>query len=238
MIKRYFEIENIPAILWGETSNNIFIVIHGNMSNKEDDVIEIFAKQAIKLGYQVLSFDLPEHGERAKESTPCKVQNCIKELALVMNYTKENWRNISLFACSMGAYFSLLEYKDEAINQALFLSPVVNMKRIIKNMMKWFNIDEQYLKNEQTVKTPIGQNLYWDYYCYVKEHPVDKWNMPTSILYGAKDDLCEEDTILNFVKKFNCNLTVMDKGEHYFHTQEQLNFFEKWLESSIYKINE
>ena len=105
-------------------------------------------------------------------------------------------------------------------------------------MMKWFNIDEQYLKNEQTVKTPIGQNLYWDYYCYVKEHPVDKWNMPTSILYGAKDDLCEEDTILNFVKKFNCNLTVMDKGEHYFHTQEQLNFFEKWLESSIYKINE
>lgn len=238
MIKRYFEIENIPAILWGETSNNIFIVIHGNMSNKEDDVIEIFAKQAIKLGYQVLSFDLPEHGERAKESTPCKVQNCIKELALVMNYTKENWRNISLFACSMGAYFSLLEYKDEVINQALFLSPVVNMKRIIKNMMKWFNIDEQYLKNEQTVKTPIGQNLYWDYYCYVKEHPVDKWNMPTSILYGAKDDLCEEDTILNFVKKFNCNLTVMDKGEHYFHTQEQLNFFEKWLESSIYKINE
>ena len=237
MIKRYFEIENIPAILWGETSNNIFIVIHGNMSNKEDDVIEIFAKQAIKLGYQVLSFDLPEHGERAKESTPCKVQNCIKELALVMNYTKENWRNISLFACSMGAYFSLLEYKDEVINQALFLSPVVNMKRIIKNMMKWFNIDEQYLKNEQTVKTPIGQNLYWDYY-YVKEHPVDKWNMPTSILYGAKDDLCEEDTILNFVKKFNCNLTVMDKGEHYFHTQEQLNFFEKWLESSIYKINE
>ena len=238
MIKRYFEIENIPAILWGETSNNIFIVIHGNMSNKEDDVIEIFAKQAIKLGYQVLSFDLPEHGERAKESTPCKVQNCIKELALVMNYTKENWRNISLFACSMGAYFSLLEYKDEVINQALFLSPVVNMKRIIKNMMKWFNIDEQYLKNEQTVKTPIGQNLYWDYYCYVKEHPVDKWNMPTSILYGAKDDLCEEDTILNFVKRFNCNLTVMDKGEHYFHTQEQLNFFEKWLESSIYKINE
>ena len=208
------------------------------MSNKEDDVIEIFAKQAIKLGYQVLSFDLPEHGERAKESTPCKVQNCIKELALVMNYTKENWRNISLFACSMGAYFSLLEYKDEVINQALFLSPVVNMKRIIKNMMKWFNIDEQYLKNEQTVKTLIGQNLYWDYYCYVKEHPVDKWNMPTSILYGAKDDLCEEDTILNFVKRFNCNLTVMDKGEHYFHTQEQLNFFEKWLESSIYKINE
>lgn len=118
MIKRYFEIENIPAILWGETSNNIFIVIHGNMSNKEDDVIEIFAKQAIKLGYQVLSFDLPEHGERAKESTPCKVQNCIKELALVMNYTKENWRNIILFACSMGAYFSLLEYKDEVINQA------------------------------------------------------------------------------------------------------------------------
>ncbi len=61
------------------------------------------------------------------------------------------------------------------------------MKRIIKNMMKWFNIDEQYLKNEQTVKTPIGQNLYWDYYCYVKEqvyYMVQKMTYVKKILYS------------------------------------------------------
>ncbi|MGL5713876.1 MAG: alpha/beta hydrolase, partial [Paraclostridium sp.] len=229
MQKKYFKIENIPTILWGNTSEKVFIAIHGNMSNKEDDAIVIFAEQAIKLGYQVISFDLPEHGERSKEDIPCKVQVCVKELALVMNYVKQNWNNISLFACSMGAYFSLLAYKDELIHQALFLSPVVNMERIITNMMKWFNIDEEELKNKQTVETPIGQNLYWDYYCYVKDNPIYIWDKPTNILYGSKDNLCETEFVFEFVERFKCNIVVMDEGEHYFHTQEQLKFFEKWL---------
>lgn len=236
MIKEYFKIEEIPAILWGESSENIFIAVHGNMSNKEDDVISIFAEQAVKLGYQVISFDLPEHGERDKEGTPCKVQNCVRELDLVMSYAKQYWNNISLFACSMGAYFSLLAYKNEPINQALFLSPVVNMERIINNMMKWFNIDEKQLKNQKIIEMPIGQNLYWDYYCYIKDNPIDTWNNPTNILYGLKDDLCETNFVFEFVEKFKCNIVVMDEGEHYFHAKEQLKFFEKWLLNNIRKI--
>ena len=236
MIKKYFKIENIPAILWGESSENIFIAVHGNMSNKEDDIIQIFAKEAVSLGYQVISFDLPEHGERVEEDIKCKVWDCVRELNLIMNYVKQNWNNISLFACSMGAYFSLLAYKDDFIKQSLFISPVLNMKRIIDNMMIWFDIDEEYLKSKQTVKTPIGQNLYWDYYCYVKDNPIDKWNIPTNILYGLKDDLCESDIVFKFVKRFNCNITVMNKGEHYFHTQEQLKFFKQWVDESIHKI--
>lgn len=236
MIKKYFKIENIPAILWGESSENIFIAVHGNLSNKEDDIIQIFAKKAVSLGYQVISFDLPEHGERVEEDIKCKVWDCVRELNLIMNYVKQNWNNISLFACSMGAYFSLLAYKDDFIKQSLFISPVLNMKRIIDNMMLWFDIDEEYLKSKQIVKTPIGQNLYWDYYCYVKDNPIDKWNIPTNILYGLKDDLCESDIVFKFVKRFNCNITVMNKGEHYFHTQEQLKFFKQWVDESIHKI--
>ena len=236
MIKKHFTIEDIPAILWGESSENIFIAVHGNLSNKEDDIIQIFAKKAVSLGYQVISFDLPEHGERVEEDIKCKVWDCVRELNLIMNYVKQNWNNISLFACSMGAYFSLLAYKDDFIKQSLFISPVLNMKRIIDNMMLWFDIDEEYLKSKQTVKTPIGQNLYWDYYCYVKDNPIDKWNIPTNILYGLKDDLCESDIVFKFVKRFNCNITIMNKGEHYFHTQEQLKFFKRWVDESIHKI--
>lgn len=236
MIKKYFKIENIPAILWGESSENIFIAVHGNLSNKEDDIIQIFAKKAVSLGYQVISFDLPEHGERVEEDIKCKVWDCVRELNLIMNYVKQNWNNISLFACSMGAYFSLLAYKDDFIKQSLFISPVLNMKRIIGNMMPWFDIDEEYLKSKQIVKTPIGQNLYWDYYCYVKDNPIDKWNIPTNILYGLKDDLCESDIVFKFVKRFNCSITIMNKGEHYFHTQEQLKFFKQWVDESIHKI--
>ena len=35
------KINNIPSIIWGEKSNKVFVAVHGNMSNKEDEVIFI-----------------------------------------------------------------------------------------------------------------------------------------------------------------------------------------------------
>ena len=40
MKKEIININNIPSIIWGEKSNKVFTAIHGNMSNKEDDVME------------------------------------------------------------------------------------------------------------------------------------------------------------------------------------------------------
>lgn len=50
------------------------------------------------------------------------------------------------------------------------------------------------------IETPIGQKLYWDYLCYVKEHPINTWNIDTYIMYGAKDELCEFKIINDFTK--------------------------------------
>ncbi|SHJ09523.1 hypothetical protein SAMN02745163_01293 [Clostridium cavendishii DSM 21758] len=139
-----------------------------------------------------------------------------------MSYAKSLSNNISVFACSMGAYFTLLAYSNEVLRQCLFLSPVVDMKRIINNMMTWFNISEDRLKVEKEIPTPTGHALYWDYYCYVKEHPITTWNEKTSIIYGSEDNLCEFDVVSKFAKSFDCSLQVMENGEHYFHTEEQL----------------
>lgn len=229
-IKR-IKINDIPSIIWGEKSNKVFIAVHGNMSNKEDEVIKILAENVVSKGYQLLSFDLPEHGER-KENTNylCKVQNCVKDLNSIMEYTKENYNEVNLWACSMGAYFSLLAYKNEEIKQCLFLSPVVNMKVIINNMMLWSNTTEEELEEKQEIKTDFGQTLYWDYYKYVKDNPITNWNKKTYILYGNKDNMQNEDIIKNFSNKFNCDLTILENGEHYFHTEEQLKFYKEWLE--------
>jgi len=233
MIKNTIKINNIPALLWGEKSNKLFIAVHGNLSHKEDTVIELLANEAIKKGYQVLSFDLPEHGDRKGEETPCKVQHCVHDLKEIGKYAQEHWDQVSLFACSMGAYFSMLTYRDIGLKTALFLSPVVDMERIIRNMMMWFQVSPERLEKEGTIDTPVGQKLYWDYFCYVLEHPVDRWNIDTRILYGAKDNLVEVDTISNFIEKFPCTLEIMDEGEHYFHTDDQINVFTQWLEKNI-----
>ena len=101
--------------------------------------------------------------------------------------------------------------------------------------MASFDISEAQLKSKQTIELPIGQTLYWDYYSFVKEHPIESWNHPTKILYGEKDFLVTYEDITAFSERFSCELTVMPEGEHFFHTYEQLDFFCRWLSSSLNK---
>ncbi|MEY8609402.1 alpha/beta hydrolase [Parabacteroides segnis] len=232
-MKQTITINNIPSIIWGDDSDRIIIAIHGNQSNKADVPIEILANTASIKGYQVLSFDLPQHGDRVNESTLCEVQTCIKELQIIMQYAKTNWKYVSLFANSIGAYFSLLAYLDEPLEKVFFLSPVVNMQRIIENMMIAFSITEEQLEQQRIISTPIGQYLYWDYYCFVKEHPIIKWSVPTYILYGDSDDLCEYNLLCQFADRFSCKLNIANETGHYFHTQANLNVLSNWLKEVL-----
>lgn len=234
MKKERIKINKIPSIIWGEKSQKVFIAIHGNMSNKADEVIKILADEVVKKGYQVISFDLPEHGERKTDTKYlCKVQNCVNDLKQIMEYAKTNYTEINVWACSMGAYFSLLAYIGEKISKCIFLSPVVNMRIIIENMMLWNNTTENELKEKQEIKTNFGQILYWDYYVYVKENPITNWDTKTYILYGNKDNMQDENIIKKFSNNFNCELTILENGEHYFHTKEQLDYYRKWLSSKL-----
>ena len=228
------KIDSIPSVIWGEKSVKVFIAVHGSMSNKEDETIKILADNVTSKGYQLISFDLPEHGERKTDlSYLCKFQNCVEDLKKVMKYAKSNYSEISLWACSMGAYFSIQAYKDEAIKQCLFLSPVVDMKRIMDHMMLWGNITEKDLKEKLEIKTDFGQIMYWDDYSFNMENPIDNWNKNTCILYGDKDNMQDKGTIKKFADNFNCELDIIKDGEHYFHTEEQLNYYKKWLKRSV-----
>lgn len=233
----FFTINNIPVILWGEKSNKIIIAIHGMMSNKADIPIEILAKISVKYGYQVLSFDLPKHGERKNEMIPLTPQVCVKELNNIYEKLQKNWEEISLFANSLGAYFSLLSYKDKKIEKVFFLSPLVDMRELIENMMKAFGVTEKKLKKEREIAIPIGETLSWDYYLYVKENPITIWTPFTHILCGDKDEICNIETTKKFSKQFNCELEILKDSEHYFYKEEQLKKLaedlEKFLENKL-----
>jgi pimeloyl-ACP methyl ester carboxylesterase len=231
MKKKILSIDDIPAILWGEESDKVYIYVHGKTSNKDD--AQEFSKIATQKGFQVLSFDLPEHGDRQNENYPCNLRNGVHDLGIVGNYVMANWNEIYLYGYSLGAYFSLLAYNDHSIKKCLFLSPVLDMARLIENIMKWFNISEQELREKQEIPTPMGETLYWDDYCYAKENPVEKWNMPTAILYGSEDKLTECEVVQSFAKQFNCDLTVLEDGEHWFHTEHQLTVLDGWLNKHI-----
>ena len=231
MKKETKKIKNIHAVLWGEKSNSVYIYIHGKLSNKEE--AQGFAKKAVPKGYQVLSFDLPEHGERTNENYPCMAWNGVHDLDIIGKYVRQNWSDICLYGNSLGAYFSLLAYKDFPLRKCLFLSPILDMERLIHNMMEWSNVSEQELKEKREIATSIGETLYWDYYCYVRENPIDKWNVSTAILYGSDDNLTEQWIVERFTERFNCDLTVLKGGEHWFHTERQIAFLDEWIDRHI-----
>ena len=74
----------------------------------------------------------------------------------------------------------------------------------------------------------FGDDLSWDYLGYVRNHAIH-WNVPTQILYGSNDNLQSIDTMNKFVQENGAGLTVMDGGEHWFHTEEQMKFLDEWI---------
>lgn len=224
-------INEVPAVIWGSLSSKMYLYIHGQGGNKEEG--KLFAEIATKYGYQVLSIDLPEHGERENKSPSLEPWNVVPELSCVMKFCKQHWEKISLFANSIGAWFSMLAFSHDKLQAGLFVSPVVDMVELIYDMMTWANVSELQLEKEQEIPTTFGQTLSWKYLQYAKEHLIKQWNTPTKILYGKHDALVKYFTIKDFCKMHQCELTVMQNGEHWFHTKQQLDVLAGWADRSI-----
>ena len=135
---------------------------------------------------------------------------------------------LTLIANSIGAFFALSTLGEALVDRAYLISPVVDMEQLIGNMMQWANVTEQELAEKLEIPTQFGETLSWEYLCYVREHPI-AWRVPTRILYGEQDHLTSPDTISAFSKRIGAALRIMPGGEHWFHTEEQMRFLDKWL---------
>lgn len=151
-----------------------------------------------------------------------------KEIHDAVVSLKTEFESIILIANSIGAFFSMNANLNSLIEKAYFISPIVNMEKLICDMMKWANVTEAELEQRKIIPTDFGEELSWEYLCYVRAHPLN-WKVPTSILYGEKDNLTSIETIKDFAEKQGASLTVMKGGEHWFHTEEEMKFLDEWI---------
>lgn len=156
--------------------------------------------------------------------TGAEVRSAVEEL-------KAKYDKIILIANSIGAFFSMNAGIDSLIEKAYFVSPIVNMEKLITDMMAWANVTEDELKEKKIIHTAFGEDLSWEYLCYVRAHPI-KWKTPTAVLYGSKDNLTSYETVADFAEKHNAKLTVMENGVHWFHTDEQMRFLDNWIKNA------
>ena len=160
-----------------------------------------------------------------KTSTPWDAAGEFRAAAAAL---QREFEGIILIANSIGAYYSMCAGLDALVEEAYFISPIVDMEELIRTMMVWAGMTEAELAERGVIETSFGEILSWEYLRYVREHPV-VWRAPTRILYGGQDDLTPRETVSNFAKAHGASLTVMEEGEHWFHTPEQMRFLDNWI---------
>ncbi|MGN0551535.1 MAG: alpha/beta hydrolase [Acutalibacteraceae bacterium] len=197
---------------------NLVIYVHGKGGSAEE------AKH-----YQPLFADSDVIGFDYKSQNPWEAKS---EFSQFFDLHSKGYDSVILIANSIGAFFSMNALTEKKISQAMFISPIVNMEKLIMDMMMWSNVTESDLQSKKEIPTEFGETLSWDYLCYVRKHPIE-WSIPTCILYGGKDYLTSGETISEFSNRIGATLNVMDNGEHWFHTDEQMKFLDDWIISSI-----
>ncbi len=161
--------------------------------------------------------------------TPWETSVEIKEEIAAL---KKKYESIILVANSIGAFFSMNAGIHVDISRAYFVSPIVDMEKLIRDMMCWANVTEEELQRKRTIETTFGETLSWEYLSYVTKSQI-RWQVKTDMLYGSADHLTPIDTMTEFAKRHKANLTVMDGGEHWFHTSQQMEFLDKWIRKEI-----
>lgn len=193
---------------------SVLVYIHGK--NGSADEAEFY--KPLFPGHDVIGIPYKAETPRAARA----------ELPKLFDEICEGSDNVILIANSIGAYFAMHSLAEKKINQAYFISPIVDMERLILDMMKWAGVGEKELAQRGEIKTDLGETLSWEYLCYVREHRI-KWKIPTEILYGENDGLTSLETITAFAERTGAGLIVMPGGEHWFHTDEQMRFLKEWL---------
>ena len=193
---------------------NLIIYVHGKggSAGEAEHYKSLFPKD------EVIGFNY-------RSQTPWEAK---KEFSAFFAVQRSQCEHLTLVANSIGAFFALSSLDETLVDRAYLISPVVDMESLICNMMQWANVTEQELAEQREIATDFGETLSWEYLCYVRKHPII-WNVPTCILYGEHDNLTSLETVSAFAKQHRAELTVMPDGEHWFHTEEQMQFLNHWI---------
>lgn len=194
--------------------NPLVIYVHGKGGNADE-----------ALHYKSLFPDADVRGFDYKAENPWDAK---KEFPIYFDSVAVDYDEVTLIANSIGAFFSMNALADKPVKQAYFISPMVNLEKLICDMMMWAGVSEKELREKKSVPTNFGETLSWEYLCYVRENPIE-WRIPTKILYGSNDNLTSLETMREFAQKIGAPLTIMDGGEHWFHTAEQMAFLDRWI---------
>lgn len=110
---------------------SLIVYVHGKGGSAE----EAAHYRPLFPGSQVVGFDY--HAQ-----TPWEAR---EEFPAFFRRQHQRCGRLILIANSIGAFFALSSLDETLVDRAYFISPVVDMERLIRSMMQWAHVTEQEL---------------------------------------------------------------------------------------------
>lgn len=140
MKTEYLKINNIPAKLYNaECPCGTVLAVHGFGGSKESAAISALAEKINRHGLNVLTWDLPAHGERTETAEALSIDRCIGEIKNMEKYISENIGGVMcVFATSFGGLCMLhrISESKDPYHRIVLRVPAVNMARTLLMISK------------------------------------------------------------------------------------------------------
>ena len=230
-MKKDFYLNYIPAVVYGEPSDKVFLYIHNSKGRKED--AESFYEIVKDYGWQVLAIDLPEHGERKDSREKMNPWTVSPELTLLRSYALDHWKKIGLRADGLGAYFSLVSFQERKFEKVLLVSPIVDMAEHIDGMMEANGVEHDELKSGGIIEISDHLTLSWDYFLYAHDYPIKIWDVPTAMLCSTIETNFNQKVLEAFAERFDCELTFAEDCSYWFREQDEPEILTEWVREHI-----
>ena len=155
-----FEIQRDRRMRCGDLCSDTGRALYQNRESKmKNAVIYIHGKggsASESEHYKPLFPDRDVIGLDYKTFTP---RDSGKEIHTAVEKLKSEYDSIILIANSIGAFFSMHADIDTLIEKAYFISPIVDMEKLILDMMTWANVTEDDLIQQGVIYTDFGEDL-------------------------------------------------------------------------------
>lgn len=135
-----------PAIVWGRESESVYIYVHGRSAGEEE--AETLARHARR----------KRSGDQLRPAGPWRKRRGKLSL-LRAKRSRGTARHPGLRETTVaaplpvrqqpGRVLQLLAYQGERFERCLFLSPIVDLERLIRGMMARLAVDEDALREEE-----------------------------------------------------------------------------------------
>ena len=188
------------------------VAVHGFGGSKESAAIEQLAQRVCYKGLNVLTFDLPAHGERNEPTEQLNASNCIRELLLVEDYAKGLGGELYAFATSFGGMCMLhrLERLADSYKKIVLRVPAVDMADSLLRVAEMSNkeFSPETAKSEG-FRITLGRDyvipyrFYEELLCLHCQRASDVWNNSRLMaIYAENDELVSRAATAEFLR---CN---------------------------------